>query len=138
MQLSFKNQTKVRVRYGETDQMGYCYYGNYAQYFEVGRVEAMRSLGMSYRAMEEQGVMLPVSNFNVNYFAPAKYDDELTITTTISLLKGARLFFDYTIHNENGDLVSDAQTTLVFVNKETMRPIKAPDSFLELIKPYEI
>ena len=138
MQLSFKNQTKVRVRYGETDQMGYCYYGNYAQYFEVGRVEAMRSLGMSYRDMESRGVMLPVSNFNVNYFVPAKYDDELIITTAITQIKGARLFFDYTIHNEMGELVSEAHTTLVFVNMDTMKPIKAPVEFVELLKPYEV
>lgn len=138
MQLSYLNKTKVRVRYGETDQMGYCYYGNYAQYFEVGRVEAMRSLGMSYRDMEEKGVMLPVSNFNVNYFTPAKYDDELTITTSITEVKGARLFFNYTIHNEKGELVSEAQTTLVFVNMESMRPMKAPSDFMDLLKPYEL
>ena len=63
MKIEFQNEIKIRVRYGETDQMGYCYYGNYAQYFEVGRVEAMRKVGMSYKSLEEKGVMLPVSEF---------------------------------------------------------------------------
>ena len=138
MEVSFKNQTKLRVRYGETDQMGYCYYGNYAQYFEVGRVEAMRSVGMSYREMEERGIMLPVSDFSVKYHVPAKYDDELIITTSITMVKGARLLFDYEIHNEKGDLVAKAHTTLVFVAVENMRPVKAPADFIELLEKYRI
>ena len=88
MDIQFIQKTSLRVRYGETDQMGYCYYGNYAQYFEVGRVEALRSFGMSYKDMENSGVMLPVSEFNVRYFAPAYYDDLLLITTKITALKG--------------------------------------------------
>lgn len=138
MEVFFKNQTKLRVRYGETDQMGYCYYGNYAQYFEVGRVEAMRSVGMSYREMEERGIMLPVSDFSVKYHAPAKYDDELIITTSITMVKGARLLFDYEIHNEKGDLVAKAHTTLVFVAVENMRPVKAPTDFIELLEKYRV
>lgn len=138
MDLKFTNQTKLRVRYGETDQMGYCYYGNYAQYFEVGRVEAMRSVGMSYKDMEHKGIMLPVSSFNVNYFAPALYDDELTIVTSITSLKGARLTFDYEIFNESGIKIAVAQTILVFVNKETMRPTKAPEDFIQLLENYQI
>lgn len=138
MELAFSQSTKIRVRYGETDQMGYCYYGNYAQYFEVGRVEAMREIGMSYRSMEERGVMLPVSEFTVKYISPAKYDDELTITTTISKIQGARIWFDYEIRNEKNDLIAKAQTTLVFVDKSTMRPIPAPTEFINLFIPYEI
>lgn len=136
MELSFSNKTKLRVRYGETDQMGYCYYGNYAQYFEVGRVEAMRSVGMSYREMEERGIMLPVSDFTVKYHVPARYDDELIITTSIVSVKGARLLFYYEIHNENEDLVAKAHTTLVFVSVNNMRPVKAPDDFIGLLKKY--
>jgi len=138
MDLIFKSTTKLRVRYGETDQMGYCYYGNYAQYFEVGRVEAMRDCGMSYRALEERGIMLPVSEFSVKYFAPALYDDELTITTKIISLKGARIVFDYEIHNAQLQLISQAHTTLVFVNKANMRPTKAPDDFIELLDKYKV
>lgn len=138
MLTNFENKTKIRVRYGETDQMGYCYYGNYAQYFEVGRVEALRSAGMSYRDMENRGIMLPVAEFSVKYKAPALYDDELIISTRIREVKGPRLVFDYEIHLENGQLIATAETTLVFVNKENMRPIPAPEDFLTLMEKYAI
>ncbi len=138
MDIHFVQTTSLRVRYGETDQMGYCYYGNYAQYFEVGRVEALRAFGMSYKDMEESGVMLPVSEFTVKYFAPAFYDDLLLITTKIVGLKGPRLFFEYEIQNENGKVISIATTTLVFVAKETMRPITPPDDFLALMKQHQV
>lgn len=134
--IHFSHLIKLRVRYGETDQMGYCYYGNYAQYFEVGRVETMRAVGMTYRQLEEQGVMLPVSEFSVKYKTPALYDDELTIKTTISAVRGARLDFDYTITNADNKLVAEAKTTLVFVSKETMRPISPPDNFMTLLETY--
>jgi acyl-CoA thioester hydrolase len=136
MNLKFSAYTELRVRYGETDQMGYCYYGNYAMYFEVGRVETLRSLGMSYRELEESGVMLPVSHFEVNYKAPAKYDDLLLIKTTIRELKGPRLIFQYEILKEN-ELIATASTTLVFVSKQSMRPISPPSKFLELIREFE-
>lgn len=139
MKSSFSHNIKLRVRYGETDQMGYCYYGNYATYFEVGRVEALRSLGMSYKSFEEEeGIMLPVSHFEVDYHLPAFYDDELSITTRIAGTSGARLFFEYDIHNNAGKLISQAKTTLVFVNKATMRPIPAPERFLSLISPHAV
>lgn len=137
MKSEFKHTITLRVRYGETDQMGYCYYGNYAQYFEVGRVEALRSLGMSYRELEEEGVMLPVSHFEIDYLRPALYDDLLTIVTEITEVAGARLFFDYTILNEKEETVCRAKTTLVFVSKQNMRPIAAPEHFMELISAYE-
>jgi acyl-CoA thioester hydrolase len=138
MKSSFNHVVRLRVRYGETDQMGYCYYGNYASYFEVGRVEALRSLGMSYRSLEENGVMLPVSHFEVDYIRPALYDDELAITTAITELKGPRLFFEYEIHNEQHALIAQAKTTLVFVSKTTMRPIAPPEAFVDLIREYDV
>lgn len=129
----YKADTQVRVRYGETDQMGYCYYGNYAQYLEVGRVETMRSIGMSYKQLENDGFMLPVSTFNIKYKSPAYYDDLLTITTVLTEVKGVRLFFYYEIKNEKGDLIAEADTMLVFVDKETMKPVAAPEQFLALL-----
>ncbi len=138
MEINFSQTTQIRVRYGETDQMGYCYYGNYAQYFEVGRVEALRAFGMSYREMEKDGFMLPVLDFQVRYLAPAYYDDLLTITTKIVLLKGPRLYFEYEIANEEGKLISVASTTLVFVSKETMKPIAPPEEFLALMEKYKV
>lgn len=136
MQYNFIQKTTLRVRYGETDQMGYCYYGNYAQYFEVGRVEALRTIGMNYRDLEESGIMLPVSEFHVNYHSPAKYDDELIISTKITSIIGPRIVFDYEISNESGKLISSASTTLVFVKKETMRPTAPVEEFIKLLEPF--
>ena len=131
-----KNETTIRVRYGETDQMGYCYYGNYAQYCEVGRVEAPREIGMSYKSLEEKGVMLPVSEFQIKYKRPAVYDDLVKIITFIRSVAGPRITFDYELYNEEGLLLVQASTTLVFVSKKTMRPIAAPDYFLALIQQH--
>ena len=136
MLLNFSHHTKIRVRYGETDQMGYCYYGNYAQYFEVGRVEALRKIGMSYKDMENEGVMLPVSEFNVKYIRPAYYDDELTITTKIAELRGPRIYFEYEVKNEKNEIIASASTLLVFVSKTNMKPIAPPTTFLNLIESY--
>jgi len=131
-----KNRTKLRVRYAETDQMGYVYYGNYAAYYEVGRVELMRQLGTSYRQIEESGLMLPVRDFSVRYFKPALYDDLITVETRIEVLPTARIIFKYDIFNENGDLLTSAETTLVFVNKQTNKPVPAPKSLLDALTIY--
>lgn len=138
MDYSISFKTKLRVRYGETDQMGYCYYGNYAEYFEVGRVEFLREIGMSYKKFEEQGFLLPVSEYSVKYYSPAYYDDELSINTTITNIKGARIYFTYEITNEKGEIICKASTTLVFVDRKTKRPIQAPQAFLLLIEKYSI
>lgn len=132
MNINLINRTTIRVRYGETDQMGYVYYGNYAQYFEVGRVEAMRALGMSYRELEETGYMLPVMSFNVNYIVPAKYDDVLTIETEIVSLNGIRLRFYYKVYKDE-KLLCEGETILVFVDKTTMKPIQPPKHFVALV-----
>lgn len=129
----FQGVSQIRVRYGETDQMGYCYYGNYAQYFEVGRVEALRSIGISYKDLENQGVMLPVSEYSVKYFFPAYYDDNLKVITYVTEVKGARIYFDYEIMNESEQLIAKAHTTLVFVSKSNMRPTSPPKTFLDLL-----
>ncbi|MFN5984582.1 MAG: acyl-CoA thioesterase [Fluviicola sp.] len=136
MNFNFSAKISLRVRYGETDQMGYCYYGNYASFFEVGRVEALRELGLSYKEMEDQGIMLPVSHFEVDYLSPTFYDDLLTVETKIVSLQGARLFFEYNLFNEKGKLCSVGKTTLVFVSKESMRPMSAPKDFLDLMNKF--
>lgn len=128
-----KNQTKIRVRYGETDQMAYVYYGNYAQYFEVGRVEWLRSLGVSYKSLEESGIMLPVIELKVNYMKPAKYDDLLTITTILQKKPLVKIEFDFEVHNENGDLITTGFTSLVFMDMKKNKPIKAPQYLLDQI-----
>ncbi|NEN23248.1 acyl-CoA thioesterase [Cryomorpha ignava] len=131
-----KNRTELRVRYAETDQMGYVYYGNYAAYYEVGRVELMRQLGTSYRQIEESGLMLPVRDFSVRYFKPALYDDLITVETRIEEMPTARIKFNYDIFNENADLLTSAETTLVFVSKETNRPVPAPKSLLDALNGF--
>jgi len=136
MKLELYHETAIRVRYGETDQMGYCYYGNYAQYFEVGRVEALREIGMTYKKLEEQGVMLPVLNYEVSFKLPAKYDDLLRIKTHIKEIRGSRLIFDYIVSNETDQIIAKASTTLVFVAKKSMKPIVPPDIFLQKIDKY--
>lgn len=123
-----KMQSKqlVRVRYSETDKMGFCYYGNYAAFLEIGRVELLRERKIVYRDLEALGILLPVSELHINYLYPAKYDDLLRVETTITELKGARIFFSYEIFNEKEILILTATTTLVFVDSKTLKPIAAP------------
>lgn len=129
-------ETSIRVRYGETDQMGYVYYGNYAMYYEVGRVEAFRQLGLTYKSLEESGFMLPVYTFNITYFKPAYYDDLLVIKTTIKRVEGAKIYYEYEMYNVLNELLNKGETTLVFINKTTKRPCLPPDFFLETLKPF--
>ncbi|MES2397831.1 MAG: thioesterase family protein [Bacteroidota bacterium] len=130
------SETSLRVRYAETDRMGYVYYGNYAQYFEVGRVEALRQLGTSYKEMEDNGIMLPVYACNIKYLKPAFYDDLLVIKTVIKDLPTAKITFDYEIYNQKGELLTSANTSLVFIKMATNRPCPAPESFIEKLKLY--
>jgi len=132
----FKSKIKLRVRYAETDKMGYVYYGNYASYFEVARVEAIRKLGVSYKKMEDDGIALPVLEYAIKYYKPAFYDDELTIETTITELPKLRIHFSYKTYNANTELINEATTTLVFVDRNTEKPCLAPNNFMELIQKY--
>ncbi|HAK00123.1 MAG TPA: thioesterase [Bacteroidales bacterium] len=130
------SKTTVRVRYGETDKMGFVYYGNYALYLEVGRAEAMRQLGLSYREMEEMGIIMPISQMQIKYITPARYDDLLTVTTMVHQLPTARMVFDYEIHKHENILLCKASTTLAFINHKTVRPVAAPQWFLDKITPF--
>lgn len=122
-----------RVRYAETDQMKYVYHGNYAEYFEMGRTEWLRNLGVSYKSMEDSGIMLPVMNLTINYLKPAKYDSLLTLKTTLKKFTGVKIVFEYEIYDEKNNLLTTATSTLVFVNKEKNKPTKAPDYILKKI-----
>lgn len=132
----YVSETTVRVRYAETDRMGYVYYGNYTQYFEVGRVEALRQLGTSYKEMEDSGVMLPVYTCNLKYLKPAFYDDLLIIKTTITELPRVKINFDYEIFNEKNELLTTGSTTLVFIEMNSKKPCPAPASFMEKIRKF--
>lgn len=129
------HEFKVRVRYAETDQMGVVYHGNYAQYFEMGRVEWLRNLGVSYRSMEEEGIMLPVVSLTMNYKKPARYDDLLTVRTIFKKQESVKIEFDYEILNEAGELLTTGNSVLVFVNMKSGRPTTPPEYILEKLKP---
>jgi len=126
---------QIRVRYGETDQMGYVYYGNYAQYFEMGRVEWLRNLGVSYKRMEDSGIMLPVLNLNINYLNPAKYDDLLTLETTLLKKPSVRIEFEFKLYNEQKELLTEGYTSLVFIDMKKNKPTRTPNYILEKTDP---
>mgnify|MGYP001358870952 CR=1 FL=1 len=132
----FQHEVNIRVRYAETDQMGYVYYGNYATYFEVGRVESFRAIGFSYKELEAEGIGMPVLEYKTKYLAPAKYDDELTINVKISEMPGVRIRFEYEIRNEAGKTLNIAETTLVFINMKNGRPTRLPEKFETLMRNY--
>ena len=132
----YSYSTQTRIRYGETDQMGYCYYGNYALFLEIGRVETLRAIGMSYKTLENMQILLPVLELNIKYFKPSFYDDLITIKTTINRLPNVRIHFDYEIYNEKKELLTKASTSLVFVSKQNMKPIKCPEELTQLLNPY--
>nr|WP_314287312.1 thioesterase family protein [uncultured Capnocytophaga sp.] len=124
----------LRTRYAETDQMGVVYYGNYPQYLELGRVEWLRDIGFSYKAMEEEGIMMPVVSLQIQYKKPALYDELITIRTKLKELPSTKIEFNYEIFNEKGELLSTANTILVFVDAKTFRPVRCPEKVLNLIK----
>ncbi len=131
------SKTIVNVRYGETDQMGVVYHGNYALYFEIGRIKWLKEIGISYKKMEEEGIMLPVVSLSTKFKKPAMFDDSLTITTILYKLPTAKIEFEYEIHNQHNELLSTGNTVLVFVSTNTKRPIKCPEKIIQLINTYK-
>jgi len=130
-------ETKIRVRYGETDQMGYAYHGIYAQYYEVARVEAIRLLGFSYKEVETRGIMFPVTEFAIQYRKPAFYDDEITVVACLKERPGKiKLPFDYECYNSNGELLNTGEVTLVCVDKNTGKLCQMPDWFSKAFDPF--
>lgn len=124
----------IRVRYAETDPMKYVYYGNYAAYFELGRVELFRSIGISYDEIEKLGIWLPVSDYNIKYLKPALYDQKLEIHTYVKKIPGVRIEFEYEIYNEEKIKITEARTTLFFLDAATNKVIKCPDFLMKLIE----
>ncbi|TRZ41060.1 acyl-CoA thioesterase [Robertkochia solimangrovi] len=125
------HKINIRVRYGETDKMGVVYHGNYAQYLEVARVEWLRDLGVSYRWMEENGVMLPVTSLQIKYLNPARYDDLLTVVVTLVKTPGVRIEFNYEILDEKKQKIVEANTVLAFISTDTGRPVRCPEYILD-------
>jgi len=132
----FVHETKIRVRYGETDQMGYMYYGNYAGFYEVGRVEMLRSLGMTYRSMEESGIIMPVLELRCKYIKPALYDQEITVKVIVDKMPALRIHFRYELYNEEQELINLGETILAFIDTKRKRPCLPSEDFLNRMKVF--
>ena len=134
--LMYSFDYKKRVRYGETDMMGYLYYGNYAQLYEIGRVETLRSLGLTYRDLEVvYGVMMPVVHVDARYILPAKYDEELTIRTILLELPSRMIVFENEIFNEEMQMIHKAVVKLFFIEMSSGKKVSCPEYMLEKLRP---
>jgi len=127
------DEIQIRVRYGETDQMGVVYHGNYTLYLEIGRIEWLRKLGISYRKMEESGIMLPVVSMSLNFKKSARYDDLINVKTQLKNPPTAKIEFDYEITSASGEIIALANVVLAFIDMKTNRPVRAPQYILDVI-----
>jgi acyl-CoA thioester hydrolase len=132
----YQARTTIRVRYGETDQMGYVYYGVYAMYYEVARVESLRQLGLTYKEIEAMGVIMPVLENKSKFLSPGRYDELLTIVTTVREKPGVRIRFEYDIYNEENKLIHQGETLLAFVDQKNNRPCRPPQEMQNVLEPY--
>ncbi|KAA3439251.1 acyl-CoA thioesterase [Rufibacter hautae] len=133
----FESNVQIRVRYAETDQMGYVYYGNYGAYYEVARTETFRQLGINYKEMEAEGVMMPVLELRCKYIRPARYDDFLTVKLLLKTKpQGARIKFEYEVYNEAQELLNIGETVMVFVDMKSGRPTAIPAYIHAKIDPH--
>ena len=121
----------LKVRYAETDQMGVVHHGNYAQYLEIARIDWLEKICISYKSMEKNGIMLPVYEMNFKFKKSAFFDDQLKIFTSLRQRPDVKIIFDYKIYNQDGELLTTANTVLVFMDAKTRRPIRCPDYVLE-------
>ncbi len=128
------SEIDLRIRYGETDQMGVVYHGNYAQYFEIGRTEWLRNLGITYKQMEEEGIKLPVISLTVNFKKSVCYDDVVKVKTTLKKMPTASIEFDYEIVNEKGEIVTTGNTVLAFIDINRNRPTRCPQHILDQLQ----
>jgi acyl-CoA thioester hydrolase len=131
-----KNETHVRVIYADTDNMQYSYYGNYAKYYEIGRTELIRQMGITYREMEQRGIFMPVYEMHCYYHKPAHYDNLLTIRTEVREMPLTRMIFHHEILNEKSELIHTGNVTLIFMDGQRMKPCRVPDFLAVLMKPY--
>ena len=133
----FTSETKIRVRYAETDQMGVVYHGNYAQYFEVARAESIRHLGFTYKDMEAMGVVMPVIELHCKFIRPALYDDLLTIKTYIKdLPEDHRIEFNHEVLNEKENLLTTGRVVLYFIDTKTKQKTTMPEGLKIILKEY--
>lgn len=129
-----QSETQIRVCYGDTDQMGVVYYGNYARFYEIGRNDLIRNIGISYKELENRGIILPAHSMSVRYLLPARYDEVLTIRTIIKRIPKVKFEIHSEIYNEEQVLINSGVVNLAFVDAKTMRPCRIPDYLLQLIE----
>ncbi|MGV8090778.1 MAG: acyl-CoA thioesterase [Mangrovibacterium sp.] len=130
------SETKIRVYYEDTDQMGVVYYGKYLRYYEIGRTEMIRNFGLSYKDIEDSGILLPVRSVKINYIKPAHYDDLLTIRTIVDQIPKVKFLIKAEIYNQHNELLNEGEVVLVFFNGKTNRPCMAPEMFINVIQKY--
>lgn len=131
----YATETILQVQYYETDQMGVVHHSNYIRYYETARTDFIKSLGISYRELEESGTTMPIINVASRYIQPAIYDDTLTIKVILKELPTSRIVFNYEVRNQTGALINEGETTLAFINRETQRPSRAPQILMERLTP---
>ena len=128
-----EHEYKYRVAYPDTDKMGTMHHANYAKYYETARWELLRSIGVSYQSVEEAGIMCPVIRMNFRFIKATRYDEQLTVRTTLKAIKGVRIWFDYKLYNEQNELINEAETELAFVGRDNWKPCTAPEFLLSAI-----
>ena len=126
------HETRIRVRYSETDRMGYVYYANYLVYFEIGRTEQLREIGIRYRDLEDRGYALVVVEAQLRYASPGRYDEELTITTRLADTTRVRLTYEYEVYGDDGRPVCSGHTVLACLGPDG-RPSRLPDDLAALV-----
>ncbi len=134
--LPYTSTTKYRILYADTDIMGVVYYGNYGRLFEMGRTEMIREMGMPYLELEKQGIVMPVFSVESKYRNVLKYDELVTIETTVKELPAVRMEFFHRILNESGSVAHEAKVVLVFLDRLTSRPVRAPETLVKLLENY--
>jgi len=130
------HETKIRIRYAETDQMGIVHHSMYALYYEESRTDAMRQLGYSYREIEEKGIFMPVVELKIHYLKPAYYDEILTIRTMIREMPASTIRFEYETFNSHNECINKGETLLAFVDRKTRRPVRVPGWLSEALRPH--
>lgn len=131
-----EHEYTFRVMYPDTDQMGTVHHANYVRYYEAARWELFRNMGISYQSVEEAGYMLPVTRMNFRFLKPTRYDALLTVKTTLTAMKGVRIWFSYKLFNSNNELINEAETELAFVGRDTWKPCPVPDFVIRAIESH--
>jgi len=132
----FSHSTKIRIAYGHTDKMGFLFHGHYPHFFSVARTEAIRSLGMSYKQLEDRGIIMPVAKLQMHFIRPAAYDDVLRFETTVRLLEKDRISFHYNVFKEDERICTRATVNLVFMDAKIHERVNMPDELMNKLSPY--